>query len=93
MTTTENDGYPPVADHFKLLATTAILVRTHPIDIFDAVEEFQPNPNRTHAMERKIAIIEEWKRRQQEFTWYFNVRFWDEVVILLKREIGALERE
>ena len=30
-------GYPPVSDHFKLLATSAILVGTHPVDVFDAV--------------------------------------------------------
>lgn len=90
MSEDENDGYPPVADHFKLLATAALLVRTHPIDILDAVEEVRPSPN---ARQRKIEIIEEWKRRRQEFPWYFHVQFWDEVVCLLKRDLGATERE
>jgi hypothetical protein len=86
----ENDGYPPVSDHFKLLATAAILVGTHPIDIFDAVDDVQPNPN---AMRRKIEIIEEWKRERHKFAWYFDLQFWDEVVVLLKRDLGAIERE
>ncbi len=90
MTELGNDGYPPVSDHFKLLATAAILVRSHPLDIFDAVEEVAPNPN---ALRRKIAIIEEWKRERHKFVWYFNVRFWDEVVVILKRDLGAMERE
>lgn len=90
MSELENDGYPPVSDHFKLLATSAILVGTHPIDIFDAVEDVQPNPN---AMRRKIEIIEEWKRERHKFVWYFDVRFWDEVVCKLKAELGAMERD
>lgn len=89
MSEDENDGYPPVADHFKLLATTAMLVGTHPVDIFHAVEEKNPNPN---AMQRQIAIIEEWRRRRQEFRWYFDLLFWDEVVTLLKRELEAMQR-
>lgn len=86
----ENDGYPPVADHFKLLATSAILVGTHPVDIFDAVEEVRPNPN---AIQRKIEIIDEWRRERHKFSWHFNVHFWDEVVRLLKRDLGEIERD
>ena len=80
-----SDPYPAVADQFKLLATAALLCGTDPVAIFDAVEELNPTPD---GQRRRIEIIEEWRRRRNEFRWFFDRRYWDEEIRRSRMLIG-----
>ncbi len=62
--------YPPVAEHFEILAKAALCFprdRADPIGVFDALQRITETAG---GEERRRELIIEWRRRKQEFPWY-----------------------
>ena len=68
--TNSKHGYPPIGEHFEMLAKAALCFsydRADPIGIFDAMCRIMESDS---DKERRRELIDEWRRRKHEYPWY-----------------------
>lgn len=69
------DGYPPISEHFEILAKAALFYprdNANPLSVFDDLESVvQLDADGT----RRRAIVDEWRRRKQQWPWHLPDSF------------------